>query len=385
MTATEWTVTNSPPTASFLSSHFASIRLDNDDAGWRERPSRLSLGAGGYEHDDPSSQEEDDAPSTASDSDWSDAELREPDSDGKPPSAAQGGGRPWARLCRARRERNIARRAAAAIASVASPPSVAASEREEGRFIGDLDAATASRILERLSPVERARVAACRKTERDAMTCPGSRGGGSRDSRDRDDDSPRGPLGRGSGASDKGHLADAAWRDVHLSGIATSSALASLRRVACGALRRLDVSGSRGVRRGDLLEVARESPCLRALRCHGLGDVAGKFSVRDVELVFDACPSLRRFECDVGAKIDARGEPPGSAEARLAATLQARSISTPVPIRPRRRGERRSLRTFPGASLRPSHLAFDPRPRRLSTSTDTFQRRSFGGSCGFDG
>ena len=126
MTATEWTVTNSPPTASFLSSHFASIRLDNDDAGWRERPSRLSLGAGGYEHDDPSSQEEDDAPSTASDSDWSDAELREPDSDGKPPSAAQGGGRPWARLCRARRERNIARRAAAAIASVASPPSVAA-------------------------------------------------------------------------------------------------------------------------------------------------------------------------------------------------------------------------------------------------------------------
>ena len=93
MTATEWTVTNSPPTASFLSSHFASIRLDNDDAGWRERPSRLSLGAGGYEHDDPSSQEEDDAPSTASDSDWSDAELREPDSDGKPPSAAQGGGR----------------------------------------------------------------------------------------------------------------------------------------------------------------------------------------------------------------------------------------------------------------------------------------------------
>ena len=68
MTATEWTVTNSPPTASFLSSHFASIRLDNDDAGWRERPSRLSLGAGGYEHDDPSSQEEDDAPFGVSES-----------------------------------------------------------------------------------------------------------------------------------------------------------------------------------------------------------------------------------------------------------------------------------------------------------------------------
>jgi pimeloyl-ACP methyl ester carboxylesterase len=39
-----------------------------------------------------------------------------------------------------------------------------------------------------------------------------------------------------------------------------------------------------------------------------------------------------------------------------------------VPIRPRWRGERRSLRTFPGASLRPGSLAFDPdTPRRLST------------------
>jgi hypothetical protein len=45
---------------------------------------------------------------------------------------------------------------------------------------------------------------------------------------------------------------------------------------------------------------------------------------------------------------------------------------TLVPIRPRRRCERRSLRTFPGASLRPP-LAFNPRPRRLSTSTDAFQ------------
>ena len=46
---------------------------------------------------------------------------------------------------------------------------------------------------------------------------------------------------------------------------------------------------------------------------------------------------------------------------------QARSLFTLVPIRPRRRGERRSLRTFPGASLRPGSLAFNPRPRRLST------------------
>jgi elongator complex protein 1 len=39
---------------------------------------------------------------------------------------------------------------------------------------------------------------------------------------------------------------------------------------------------------------------------------------------------------------------------------------TLVPIRPRSRGERRSLRTFPGASLR-APIAFNPRPRRLST------------------
>ena len=44
---------------------------------------------------------------------------------------------------------------------------------------------------------------------------------------------------------------------------------------------------------------------------------------------------------------------------------------TLVPIRPRRRGERRSLRTLPGASLRP-HLAFNTRPRRLSTPSDAF-------------
>ena len=45
---------------------------------------------------------------------------------------------------------------------------------------------------------------------------------------------------------------------------------------------------------------------------------------------------------------------------------------TLVTIRPRWRGERRSLRTLPGASLRP-HLAFNPRHRRLSTPTDAFQ------------
>jgi lysyl-tRNA synthetase class 2 len=39
---------------------------------------------------------------------------------------------------------------------------------------------------------------------------------------------------------------------------------------------------------------------------------------------------------------------------------------TLVPIRPRRRGERRSLRPLPGVSLRPPH-GFNPRPRRRST------------------
>ena len=47
-------------------------------------------------------------------------------------------------------------------------------------------------------------------------------------------------------------------------------------------------------------------------------------------------------------------------------------LLTLVPLRPRRRGERRSLRTLPGVSLRPP-LAFNPRHRRLSTPTDAFQ------------
>ena len=43
-----------------------------------------------------------------------------------------------------------------------------------------------------------------------------------------------------------------------------------------------------------------------------------------------------------------------------------------VPVRPRSRGERRSLRTFAVVSLRPPP-AFNPRPRRLSTPPDAFQ------------
>jgi hypothetical protein len=57
---------------------------------------------------------------------------------------------------------------------------------------------------------------------------------------------------------------------------------------------------------------------------------------------------------------------------------------TLVPTRPRRRGGRRSLRTFPGASLGPPP-AFNPHPRRLSTplltpfnSTPTFAQSRVG-------
>jgi hypothetical protein len=50
----------------------------------------------------------------------------------------------------------------------------------------------------------------------------------------------------------------------------------------------------------------------------------------------------------------------------LEASVSGAFHLTPVPIRPRRRGERRSLRTFAGVSLRPP-LDFNTRPRRLST------------------
>ena len=71
----------------------------------------------------------------------------------------------------------------------------------------------------------------------------------------------------------------------------------------------------------------------------------------------------------------AKAERPGTFDAPiviLANVDKVRSIHW-FPYDPRRRGERRSLRTFAGASLRPGSLAFNPRPRRLSTSTDAFQ------------
>ena len=73
----------------------------------------------------------------------------------------------------------------------------------------------------------------------------------------------------------------------------------------------------------------------------------------------DAAPELKEF-------VDATGIPTTTTLMGLGAYPASGAFYTLVPIRPRRRGERRSLRTFPGVSLRP-HLAFNTRPRRLST------------------
>ena len=121
-----------------------------------------------------------------------------------------------------------------------------------------------------------------------------------------------------------GHLADAAWRGS-ICAAATPTALATLRSVACGALRRLDVTHSRGLKRGDLLELARASPRLRDLRCASLGDT-GKFCARDCQLVLAACPSLERFECDVGVsaqRVKVDGEYQRSTAERDVADLLA--------------------------------------------------------------
>ena len=72
----------------------------------------------------------------------------------------------------------------------------------------------------------------------------------------------------------------------------------------------------------------------------------------------DALRDFREKKLDVGGVL--------KAATRI---LRARgAFYTLVPIRPRWRGERRSLRTLPGASLRPGSLAFNPdTPRCLST------------------
>jgi hypothetical protein len=75
--------------------------------------------------------------------------------------------------------------------------------------------------------------------------------------------------------------------------------------------------------------------------------------------------------------------------AALYFTVVSGAFYTLVPIRPRSRGERRSLRTFAIVSLRPGSLALSRPPRRLSTplltpfnSTPTFARMERPSVCG---
>jgi len=102
-----------------------------------------------------------DGTTSASDSDWSDAELRESDGaafDDKPPSAAQGGGRPWAHAAKARRR---ARRAARARAKESAGEGGSVGPGCE-KFLGDLQVDAALEILKHLTPRDVARVAATR-------------------------------------------------------------------------------------------------------------------------------------------------------------------------------------------------------------------------------
>ena len=90
------TAFDSAPAPSLLADALAGVRL----APVETRAARRA----------PESAEE-----TASESDWSDAELREADASGSgaPPSASQGAGRPWAHVSKARKLRREARRARA--------------------------------------------------------------------------------------------------------------------------------------------------------------------------------------------------------------------------------------------------------------------------------
>ena len=127
-------------------------------------------------------------------------------------------------------------------------------------------------------------------------------------------------------------------------------------------------------------------------RGDGIGDSqkldadAAASSARETETTHETPAShpfleyARRWDCDprtrrsvIRPRRVAAPRPQPMRHGVVRGELRGRgAFYTLVPIRPRSRGERRSLRTLPGVSLRPP-LAFNPRPRCLSTPTDAFQ------------
>jgi len=122
--------------------------------------------------------------------------------------------------------------------------------------------------------------------------------------------------------------------------------------------------------------------------CESGAKYFAKTSRRDAEMFMGEGAGLSALHATATLVIPrvyhAGSLPEGSREGRSFIVMDhLGAFCTPVPVRPRPRGERRSLRTFsPGVSLRPGSLAFNPdAPRRLSTplltpfnSTPTFAR-----------
>jgi hypothetical protein len=107
------------------------------------------------------------------------------------------------------------------------------------------------------------------------------------------------------------------------------------------------------------------TPTTRTTRCGGTASSRARWAITSTS------PSLARRARRIARTRTSRPRPRAARRSRR----RVRSVITLVPIRPRSRGERRSLRTLsPGVSLRPGSLAFNPRPRRLSTPpSDAFQ------------
>ena len=110
-------------------------------------------------------------------------------------------------------------------------------------------------------------------------------------------------------------------------------------------------------------------------RLHGVDE--GDFRARLRSRRRSTCPtsspraSPRSRRCSARSRRTAAST--SSWRPRRTAGLRRRVLLTLVPIRPRRRGERRSLRTFAGVSLRPP-LAFNPAPSTpFNSASDAFE------------